>query len=177
MDNFVNRLEFLLQHYEFSASTFADKIGVQRSSLSHLLSGRNKPSLDFIMKIYEAFPELNLYWLLKGEGDFLPENSPAPPLNSPSLFSEEFQKTAITSQVAPPKSTPEITEESVLTTPTEVVQSEPKPTLVTPEISNEVLPKTIQKKICSTREIEQIVIFYKDGSYSGYTPNSSESGS
>jgi hypothetical protein len=39
---------------------------VQRSSLSHLLSGRNKPSLDFILKIVDVFPDVDLYWILNG---------------------------------------------------------------------------------------------------------------
>ncbi|MGB1270375.1 MAG: helix-turn-helix domain-containing protein, partial [Flavobacteriaceae bacterium] len=47
---FTNRLQKLLDYYDLSASGFATKIGVQRSSISHVLSGRNKPSLDFVMK-------------------------------------------------------------------------------------------------------------------------------
>ena len=54
-----------------SASQFADEIGVQRSSVSHVLSGRNKPSLDFIIKIVAAFPEINSDWLLSGKGEIL----------------------------------------------------------------------------------------------------------
>ena len=53
-----------------SASSFAEKIGVQRSSISHILSGRNKPSLDFILKILSAYPEVDLYWLFNGKGEF-----------------------------------------------------------------------------------------------------------
>jgi plasmid maintenance system antidote protein VapI len=53
----------LLDYYGLNASAFADKIGVQRSSLSHLLSGRNKPSLDFILKILDVFPDVDLYWI------------------------------------------------------------------------------------------------------------------
>lgn len=67
---FIVRLEKILQYYEFSAAAFADKIGVQRSSISHLLSGRNKPSLEFVLKVVQSFPEVNLYWLLKGKGSF-----------------------------------------------------------------------------------------------------------
>ena len=70
IDDFVKRLESLLEYYDLNASSFADKIGVQRSSLSHLLSGRNKPSLDFILKILEVFPEVDLYWILNGKGTF-----------------------------------------------------------------------------------------------------------
>lgn len=53
-----------------SVSAFADEIGVQRSSMSHLLNGRNKPSLDFVMKLVDTYPEVGLDWLLKGKGSF-----------------------------------------------------------------------------------------------------------
>lgn len=59
-----------MEYYDLSAASFADKIEVGRSSISHLLSGRNKPSLDFVMKIVKAFPEVELYWLLNGKGSF-----------------------------------------------------------------------------------------------------------
>lgn len=59
-----------MDHYGLSVSAFADEIGVQRSSISHLLNGRNKPSLDFVMKLVTAYPEVDLYWLLKDEGNF-----------------------------------------------------------------------------------------------------------
>lgn len=69
-EDFVIRLEKLFKYYGLSAAVFADKISVQRSSISHLLSGRNKPSLEFVLKIIKTFPEVNLYWLLNGEGEF-----------------------------------------------------------------------------------------------------------
>ena len=51
----IERLKLILDYYNLSASSFADKIDVPRSSISHLLSGRNKPSLDFIIKVETAF--------------------------------------------------------------------------------------------------------------------------
>ncbi len=68
--NFTKRLQQIIDFYSLSASSFADKIGVQRSSISHILSGRNRPSLDFVMKILSSFPEVDLYWLLNGKGKF-----------------------------------------------------------------------------------------------------------
>lgn len=64
-----------MDYYSLNASAFADKIGIQRSSMSHLLSGRNKPRLDFVMKILEVFPEIDLYWILTGKGNFLENNN------------------------------------------------------------------------------------------------------
>src|SRR5690606_34815419 len=66
----ILRIQTIMDHYGLSVSAFADEIGVQRSSISHLLNGRNKPSLDFVLKLVSAYPEVNLYWLLKGEGTF-----------------------------------------------------------------------------------------------------------
>lgn len=76
---FKIRLEKIMSYYDLSATAFADAIGVQRSSISHLLSGRNKPSLDFVMKVIQQYPEVNLYWLLNGKGSFpaLSEKEPA----------------------------------------------------------------------------------------------------
>ncbi|MUU77205.1 helix-turn-helix domain-containing protein [Winogradskyella endarachnes] len=67
---FTERLQKIIDFYNETASSFAEKIGVQRSSISHILSGRNKPSLDFVMKVLNAYPEVELYWLLKGIGNF-----------------------------------------------------------------------------------------------------------
>ena len=69
-DDFAKRLQKVIDFYGESASSFSEKIGVQRSSISHILSGRNKPSLDFVMKILDTFPEVELYWLLNGKGNF-----------------------------------------------------------------------------------------------------------
>lgn len=69
-DDFSKRLQKVIDFYAETASSFSDKIGVQRSSISHILSGRNKPSLDFVMKILSAYPEVDLYWLLNGQGKF-----------------------------------------------------------------------------------------------------------
>ncbi len=92
--DFTERLERLLAHYELSASSFADAIGVQRSSISHLLSGRNRPSLDFVMKVIARFPEVNLYWLLNGKGEFPPAKDKAaeavdPPSSRPAHVMKE----------------------------------------------------------------------------------------
>jgi len=68
--DFSNRLQIVMDYYQLSAAAFAEKIKVQRSSISHLLSGRNKPSLDFVLKVLDQFKEVELYWLLNGKGDF-----------------------------------------------------------------------------------------------------------
>ena len=63
------RLKYLLEALGLSASQFAEKVGIQRSSMSHVLSGRNKPSLDMLIKILEEFPDVDPDWLLLGNGE------------------------------------------------------------------------------------------------------------
>jgi transcriptional regulator with XRE-family HTH domain len=63
------RLQIVLKMHNLSASAFADKIGVQRSNMSHVLSGRNKPSLDFLEKTLQHFPRVNAKWLVCGQVD------------------------------------------------------------------------------------------------------------
>lgn len=87
---FTERLQKVIDFYGESASSFAEKIGVQRSSISHILSGRNKPSLDFVMKVLHAYPEVELYWLMNGKGHFpsQPKISESPQSNSATVKME-----------------------------------------------------------------------------------------
>lgn len=102
-----------MDYYQLSATSFAEKIEVQRSSISHLLSGRNKPSLDFVLKVLDNFKEVELYWLLNGKGVFPAKDTS----NSSSIRSK-----------------------------------------------NTNVKDNIQHK-----EIDKIIIFYKDGSFDDYS--------
>ena len=103
-DAFQERLEIILKYFELSATAFAEEIGVQRSSISHLLSGRNKPSLDFVLKVVQRFPEVNLYWLLNGKGSFPQKDQketpyspihPAPDVKVPPGGKREVEKIVV----------------------------------------------------------------------------------
>ena len=67
---FSERLKIVMEYYGLTSTALADSISVQRSSISHLLSGRNKPSLDFVLKVLQKYPEVELYWLMNGKGSF-----------------------------------------------------------------------------------------------------------
>ena len=71
------QIQEILAKERLSSSQFADRIGVQRSSVSHVLSGRNKPGFDFIQKILAAFPEINGDWLITGSGEMYKEKLPS----------------------------------------------------------------------------------------------------
>ncbi|MDC1218040.1 helix-turn-helix domain-containing protein [Flavobacteriaceae bacterium] len=76
-ESFLDRLQNLMDNNQLNATAFAQKIGVQRSSVSHILSKRNKPSLEFMLKVHEHFDEVNLDWLILGN-----KKSSPPPLSA-----------------------------------------------------------------------------------------------
>lgn len=142
IDEFIKRLEIILDYYNLSASAFADKINVQRSSLSHLLSGRNKPSLDFIIKVIEVFPEVDLYWILNGKGSFpKTDKQMAVELTNPvKEISNKNSSTIIEHEL-----------DLFSTTP-----------LHTKKATASLNGNT------TTQQIERIVIFYTDGTFKNY---------
>lgn len=156
-DDFIKRLEIILDYYNLSASVFADRMGVQRSGLSHLMSGRNKPSLDFVMKIIENFPDVDFYWLLNGAGTFpRSENNNAihqEPVvaASPTLF---------------PESEPDAFD--LFSSEEKIQLNEHKPE---PDLFSATAEKNILKPIQQNPEaIERIVVFYTNGTFKSYKP-------
>lgn len=154
-EDFIKRLEIILDYYSLNASSFADKIGVQRSSLSHLLSGRNKPSLDFILKILDVFPEVDLYWVLNGKGTFPKSESendtivatPTPFLETPIEETKIDKPVDLFSEALPNKKN----------------QSDEKLRTSFSNIQNSDLSK-------NNSEIDRIIIFYKNGTFKTYSP-------
>tara|TARA_B100000446_G_C10356451_1_gene271461 strand:- start:98 stop:487 length:390 start_codon:yes stop_codon:yes gene_type:complete len=63
----INRVKKIISANGLTNSSFADKIGVPRSSISHVLSGRNNPSLDLIIKILQSFDGISANYLLSGD--------------------------------------------------------------------------------------------------------------
>jgi len=116
--NLVARIKKVIDESELSSAAFADKIGVQRSSISHILSGRNKPSLDFILKVLHAFPTIHSDWLLLGVSKSNPTTN-----TEIDLFSESKQESnvsaTIETQPAPPLSS---IDENTAATEKEVTQ-------------------------------------------------------
>jgi len=132
-EDFTKRLKKVIEFYGETASSFAEKIGVQRSSISHILSGRNKPSLEFVLKVLSSFPEVELYWLMNGKGKFPSEN----------VLEEKITKQ-------------HVSENQNLFSSKKVETELPKISESQQMISN------------SKKEIDRIIIFYKDGSFSNF---------
>lgn len=147
-----DRLIQLLKAEGINPTRFAERIGVQRSSMSHILSGRNKPSYDFIVKILESFPALNPDWLLRGKGLMYKSDIPY----QPGLFD------TITTQDQAEKNVRD--EDSLL-----VKSEDPTEYRVSPA-RDKGAKEIIETKALPGREVEKIVIFYSDQTFSEYKP-------
>lgn len=156
IDDFVKRLEIVLEYYGLNASSFADKIGVQRSSMSHLLSGRNKPSLDFVLKILEVFPEIDLYWILIGKGNFI--KSDDEDVNLSSEINPEI------TNVISPISDENIASENLLLKINNTEEKEEKIQ------SQKNADFKISNLSAEKNGIEKIVFFYKNGTFKTFNP-------
>ena len=72
----IDRIKQLIEYSQLSASAFADTIGISRSGMTHLLTGRNQPSLDVARKILAKYPEVSTEWLIMGMGEMLRTDEP-----------------------------------------------------------------------------------------------------
>lgn len=132
-------LEFLRAENKSSAQ-FAEEIGVQPSGISHILSGRNNPSLDFILKMLEKYKYLSSDWLLFGKGSMYKDNTGMKSLFEQTLFDDPAGRRD--EKKSPDKNIP-------VTPPEQKPESE----------------KRSQEKT-----VERIVWFFSDGSFEEYIP-------
>ena len=75
--NMKERIIKLMECERMGQAQFASAIGIQRAAMSHIISGRNNPSLDVMTKILHRYPQINPDWLLLGKGEMLRDNTPA----------------------------------------------------------------------------------------------------
>jgi transcriptional regulator with XRE-family HTH domain len=142
-----DRIQKFLTAEGLSPTRFADEIGVQRSSVSHILSGRNNPGFEFVQKILVRYKSLNAEWLMMGTGNMTKM------MRQGNLFDAEPEKPV------PAEANPQI------------LQPE---TVKMPEISNNIVEKQlITTKITEERKdavLEKIVFFYSDNTFETYIP-------
>lgn len=88
------RIQLIIKANNLTPSQFADKIDIKRSNLSHVLSGRNNPSLDFLSKIISNFPNVNASWLITGDTreEQLSENANSTASNDPQIINQSSEK-------------------------------------------------------------------------------------
>lgn len=142
-----DRIKMIMERENMASGTFAESIGIQQSTLSHILNGRNNPSLDVIMKVHQRYTYINLEWLLYGKGNLTENNSSATPPSDylPSLFDENL--------INPSKRTDD---------------SEYRKEIV-PKSSENLSKETVKQEIRyierPSRKITEIRIFFDDNTY------------
>ncbi len=147
------RILLLMKAQGMTPTQFADEIGIQRSSISHILSGRNNPSLDVILKILGRFKEIDSNWLILGKGNLLKERDLD---NSPTLFNLDEDE--------------EIIDKNLKEIDLEEEEKEKEKEIKTNNIE-------IQENIIamqnpnSQRSISKIIILYNDNSYEELVKN------
>ena len=135
-----DRIAHIMRAKNLMASDVAELLGIQPSGISHILSGRNQPSLDFVKKIKETFPEYNLDWIIFGKG--------------PMTTSEPFRETSSPSINFPESNSVEVEETNTPPVPFSPVTEEASS--IKPPISNKT-------------GIKSLFVLYDDGTFENYS--------
>ncbi len=142
-----DRIQKLITSEQLTASKFADKIGVRRSNISHILSGRNKPSLDFIEKVMSCFKDLNLDWLILGKGEMYQKKNTKDLFNPASIPQSKEVPTNKEEKTEDPETTPK--------------QPEPQLPL---NVANSAI-------VLPTKDVDKVIIFYRDKTFTSFSPS------
>jgi transcriptional regulator with XRE-family HTH domain len=144
------RLIKFLELEQISAARFADDIGVQRSSVSHILSGRNNPGFEFIQKILIKYKKLNAEWLIMGTGNIYKTVVQGKLFSDIETSSVQNQKPEVSSIFNEQKNDPE-----PLKNDSELVE---------PLVNSALI------SIKSNKKIENIILLYSDKTFGTYFP-------
>ena len=178
------RIELLMKCYDLSPSQFADRTGIQRASVSHIISGRNKPSLEVMLKIYDAFPGLDMKWLMTGDGEVPVRGgtvAAAAGGNIPSVAADVISQPQISAIGGLFAEQPEQKAPSVQSFQSIVDEPKPRRSLVQQPVREKPLPDARPRRQQSgraaqiipqqsDRKIKEIRIYYSDGTYETLVP-------
>ncbi|WP_191906885.1 helix-turn-helix transcriptional regulator [Adhaeribacter soli] len=140
----LERIKKIASHWQLSPTALADKIEVSRPVISHILTGRNRPSLEVVQKIALHFPELNRNWLLTGEGKMLASEVKAS--ESESQVQQDVTPSAIAREITPSSEKNE-----------KIQSAEP--------VNKDSAPsRTV------TKTLKKVLLFYSDNSFEEYNP-------
>ena len=140
-----SRLQQFLEVEQLSPARLADVLGIQRSGLSHILSGRNKPGFDFIQKLLTKFPTLSAEWLITGKGKMYKEQVlPIPPSEPKELFEDNEELTSDNEDDISGFEIPQLSENRIINS--------------NPDDSR-------KKKI-----LKRVLLIYSDNSFEDFTP-------
>lgn len=173
------RISKVIEYSNLSPSEFADEIDVQRSSISHITSGRNKPSLEFVIKIKSSFPEILWDWLITGEGEMLKSELPeTESSNEEQPIDERVRPTPLPDLFTMMKDDDDFGTEDV----SESVKESPRESFIPPpyktqeNITDSQRLENSKDHIISQaignqeNKIKRIVLFYENGKFESFEP-------
>lgn len=160
------RIVEVMSFLRLTAVALAENIGVQPSSVSHILSGRNKPSLDFVNKLLSRYPQIDSNWLLRGEGKMIKSDKVQSSGANLSLFPKDDE-----SELEFEKSD---SDKILMEFDSNVENKKPieknEPPVVNVRAKKKIKSDVPSSTSASEREIKRIVIFYSDNSFEEFLP-------
>lgn len=177
--DFVERLKQFMEQLGISSSQFADAAGIPRPTLSQILSGRNKKiSNEVISKLHTAFPQLNVLWLLFGDGSMMNGDSMqfSKPQNPLNLFDSPIQETEDKPVDTQSISQPNIQHNSRETfapygRAASFPQEPKKVSHIDSESSTQEVGQIKSISAASDKSINYVLVFYTDGSFEVFRPS------
>jgi len=154
-----DQISKIMEAEGMTPAKFADEIGVQRSSISHVLSGRNKPSFDFISKVLKRFSGINAEWLITGKGSMIKSQNSidSKDLKQPSLFEkDEREKLKYKSDIQNEKF--------------HIIEGENLLNITETEGKEKNEKRVGKAKFTNVNNMKSILILYSDGSFEQFTP-------
>ncbi len=167
-----DRIAKIIREEKMTAAKFAEEIGVQASGISHILSGRNNPSTDFLIKILDRFRGINSEWLLLGKGNMYKSVAPGAGdfTEQPTKASDDiYLKSAFRiqeSKTIEEKQTVNLEQRELA--PDTIITEAEKPSSTT--FSSTDTTKSYEKPL-TDKKVERIVIFFNDNTFESYNPN------
>lgn len=165
-----DKIKQILIEKNLTPSYFADEIGVQRSSISHILSGRNRPSFDIIQKIIRRFPELGYEWIMEeenqsGGNDRQMSSSGSTYINRG--VGRPAQNRADQFNTVQPG-----TSYAAVSQPTGIrsQRTEIPPQNMVAQVDENQLNESHTTSASSEKKVERILLFYTDGSFREFLP-------
>ncbi|MGX9985625.1 helix-turn-helix transcriptional regulator [Soonwooa purpurea] len=160
------RISVIMEHYNISPSEFAEKVDVQRSSISHITSGRNKPSLEFITKVKNSFPDIEWDWLINNNGpmikpkiEIIEEKVEVKKLPLPDLFSIIEDESFGRNNLIPEK------EQKTNASETNKMSSDKEEKKIIDSQPLENFPMVHEN---SSKKVKRVILFFEDGTFEAF---------
>ena len=156
MEEIKDRFKMIMDREKLTAGAFAESIGASQATISHILSGRNKPSVELVLRVHQRYEDINLEWLLAGKGMMSNNSDKA----SPAL-------------AVPPQDYPLFAENAINPSGTSDNAENRKemPPERNPNAPKEIVKQEIIYKERPPRKITEIRIFFDDNTYETFKPS------